>query len=99
MGHYIPVKMGFSQFPKDTSVFPDVWAKALGDVVLLTRNEHGGHFAATEHPEILAKDLRTMFSKGSRLTAVSVERTITKKSHEQQDRSMLNELLRKRPNS
>jgi hypothetical protein len=27
-------------------------------------NESGGHFFATEKPEFLARDLRTMFGKG-----------------------------------
>lgn len=64
MSQYMPVKTGISQFPKDISNVPDTWARTIGDVVLLTRNEHGGHCAATEHPEIIVRDLRSMFGKG-----------------------------------
>ncbi|KAI9817800.1 MAG: hypothetical protein M1827_000919 [Pycnora praestabilis] len=62
---YIPsVKIGIAHFPQDIEVLPSTWAATLGNVVLQTRNEHGGHFAATEHPELLVKDLRAMFGRG-----------------------------------
>ncbi|MCJ1381236.1 hypothetical protein MMC17_004345 [Xylographa soralifera] len=51
---YIPhVKYGIAHFPKDLTVLPNTWAATLGDVILQTRNPHGGHFAAVEHPEII----------------------------------------------
>jgi hypothetical protein len=36
----------------------------LGPVVFESDNESGGHFFATEKPELLARDLRNMFGKG-----------------------------------
>ncbi|MCJ1474786.1 hypothetical protein MMC13_003446 [Lambiella insularis] len=65
---YIPkVKYGLAHFPKDLSVLPDTWAATLGDVVLQSRNPRGGHFAAYEVPEVIARDLRTMFGRGGRV--------------------------------
>lgn len=43
---------------------PKIWARTLGDVVFESENDSGGHFYATEKPELLARDLRTMFGKG-----------------------------------
>lgn len=65
--YYIPkVQYGISHFPKDLTVLPSTWAATLGDVILQTRNPHGGHFAAVEHPEIIARDLRAMVGKGGK---------------------------------
>ena len=64
---YIPhVKYGIAHFPKDLTVLPNAWAATLGNVVLQSRNPHGGHFAAVEHPEIIARDLQAMLGKGGR---------------------------------
>ena len=35
----------------------------MGPVVYEAENESGGHFYATEKPEYLARDLKTMFGK------------------------------------
>ena len=62
---YIPhVKYGIAHNPKDLSVMPNAVAATLGNAVLQTRNDRGGHFAATEYPELLASDLQKMFGKG-----------------------------------
>ena len=45
-------------------MLPKTWCRTLGDVVFESDNDSGGHFFATEKPEFLAKDLRTMFGKG-----------------------------------
>lgn len=58
------VKYGVASFPKDLSVHPNTWAKTLGNIVLHSRQPHGGHFAAVEHPEAVAADLQAMFRKG-----------------------------------
>lgn len=50
--------------PKELGVYPATWCRALGPVVYESFNEVGGHFMATEHPDLLARDLRTMFGKG-----------------------------------
>lgn len=57
------VKYGFAIFPKDTFVHPDLWARTLGRVVHQSRWERGGHFAATECPEAIVKDVRVMFGR------------------------------------
>jgi hypothetical protein len=36
----------------------------IGPVVHESVNDHGGHFAAWEHPEVIAKDLNSMFGEG-----------------------------------
>ena len=36
----------------------------MGDVVFESENDSGGHFYATERPELLARDLKMMFGKG-----------------------------------
>jgi hypothetical protein len=36
----------------------------MGDVVFESDNDSGGHFFASEKPELLARDLKTMFGKG-----------------------------------
>ncbi|RDW59626.1 hypothetical protein BP6252_12713 [Coleophoma cylindrospora] len=62
---YIPkVKLGLAFNPKELVVPPKIWGRALGDVVFESDNPSGGHFYATEKPEFLARDLRTMFGKG-----------------------------------
>ena len=50
--------------PKDLYVLPKSWCRTLGDVVFESDNESGGHFYATERPQLLARDLKTMFGKG-----------------------------------
>lgn len=60
---WIPlVKYGVSSFPRDLTVNPNPWVATLGDVVLHTRQPHGGHFAAVECPEAIARDLQAMFA-------------------------------------
>jgi pimeloyl-ACP methyl ester carboxylesterase len=62
---YIPgVKLGMAYNPKELGVFPKTWCRTLGPVVYESDNPSGGHFFATEKPELLARDLRTMFGKG-----------------------------------
>ncbi len=50
--------------PKELSVYPMTWCRTLGPVVYEAENASGGHFYATERPELLARDLKTMFGKG-----------------------------------
>lgn len=62
---YIPnVKLGMAYNPKELGVYPKTWCRTLGPVVYESDNPSGGHFFATEKPELLARDLRTMFGKG-----------------------------------
>ena len=56
-------KLGVAHFPKELTVLPHTWAATMGEVIYQSENDHGGHFAATEHPEIIARDLRAMLGK------------------------------------
>ncbi|KAK8108185.1 uncharacterized protein PG998_010198 [Apiospora kogelbergensis] len=57
------IKIGSSQFPKDLAVFPPLWNRTLGDLVLNKVHPSGGHFAAFERPRELAGDLEEMFGR------------------------------------
>jgi hypothetical protein len=57
------VKLGLAYFPKELSVLPKTWGRTLGPVAYESENDAGGHFAAWEKPEIVARDLRAMFAK------------------------------------
>ena len=62
---YVPnVKLGVAHFPKELSVIPLTWVGTMGPVVYQSQHEHGGHFAATEFPEVIVQDLRGMFGRG-----------------------------------
>lgn len=50
--------------PKELSVLPKSWCRTLGPVVFESDNDTGGHFFASERPELLARDLKAMFGKG-----------------------------------
>jgi hypothetical protein len=45
-------------------VLPKSWTKNIGPIVFESDNDAGGHFMATEKPELLARDLKTMFGRG-----------------------------------
>ena len=55
-----------AHFPRDLPALPSSWAAALGNVVYQSRNPRGGHFAALEHPEVLARDLQAFLGRGGR---------------------------------
>ncbi|KAI6712087.1 hypothetical protein PZA11_007393 [Diplocarpon coronariae] len=61
--HIPGVKLGLAYNPKELELWPKTWCRTLGPVVFESDNETGGHFYATERPEWLARDLRTMFGK------------------------------------
>lgn len=62
---YVPhVKLGIAHLPREISIVPSSWAAGLGPVVRQSEHSRGGHFAAWEVPEVIAQDLRAMFSKG-----------------------------------
>ena len=62
---WIPhVKLGQAYFPKELTVVPTTWGRTMGPVVFESINESGGHFAAWEKPEVIARDLHRMFGKG-----------------------------------
>ncbi|KAF4957867.1 hypothetical protein FSARC_11163 [Fusarium sarcochroum] len=49
--------LGMSWFPQEVAPVPKAWTATTGDLVFFRQHEHGGHFAALEHPDILLKDL------------------------------------------
>jgi hypothetical protein len=64
LSNWIPhVKLGLAYFPKELTIMPKTWARTLGPVAYESVHDHGGHFAAWEHPELIAGDLNAMFSK------------------------------------
>ena len=64
-GKWVPhVKLGLASFPKELSVAPKTWGRTMGPVVYEQEEESGGHFAAWEKPDAVARGLREMFGKG-----------------------------------
>jgi len=55
------VPAAFALFPKDISHPPREWANRFFDVQRWTEMPNGGHFAAMEEPELLARDIREWF--------------------------------------
>jgi microsomal epoxide hydrolase len=55
------VPTAFAMFPKDLSSPPREWAERFFDVQRWTAMKSGGHFAALEEPEALARDIREFF--------------------------------------
>jgi pimeloyl-ACP methyl ester carboxylesterase len=53
--------LGFASFPKELVVPPLEWVERFFDVAQWTDIPCGGHFAALEQPELLAKDIRAFF--------------------------------------
>ncbi|KAF2238210.1 alpha/beta-hydrolase [Viridothelium virens] len=63
-GRWIPhAKVGLLYCPKELDPSPRTWGRTLGHVVHEKELEHGGHFAAWEHPEELAGALNEMFGR------------------------------------
>lgn len=60
-----PAPMGFALFPKEINVPPRAWVERSmgGKLFHWTEMPRGGHFAALEQPELLAKDVRVFFGK------------------------------------
>ncbi len=73
------VPAAFALFPKDINPPPRDWAERFFNVQRWTRLPRGGHFAAMEEPEMLAKDIRAWFRPfrarrvGSLLSARTLE--------------------------
>ena len=55
----VDVPTGVAIFPKDLSRPPREWAERFYNVQHWTEMPRGGHFAASEQPDLLAADLRT----------------------------------------
>jgi pimeloyl-ACP methyl ester carboxylesterase len=55
------VPTGFAQFPGDIGHPPREWIERFHNLQRYTAMPRGGHFAALEEPELLARDLRAFF--------------------------------------
>jgi microsomal epoxide hydrolase len=56
------VPTGYAQFPKEILQPPrSVAERSYGDIRRWTEMEKGGHFAALEQPEALAREIREFF--------------------------------------
>jgi pimeloyl-ACP methyl ester carboxylesterase len=60
-GERIHVPCGFAVFPKEAPFPPRRWVERGYDVRHWTEMPRGGHFAAWEQPELLARDIRAFF--------------------------------------
>ena len=60
-----PAPLGFALFPKEINVPPRAWVRRQFGKRMVHWSEmpRGGHFAALETPELLAKDIRAFFAK------------------------------------
>jgi pimeloyl-ACP methyl ester carboxylesterase len=55
------VPAAFAMFPADIVPAPREWAERFFNVQRWTEMPRGGHFAALEEPELLARDIREFF--------------------------------------
>jgi pimeloyl-ACP methyl ester carboxylesterase len=60
-GERIAAPLGFASFPKDLVMPPRAWAERFFNIAQWTDMPRGGHFAALEQPELLARDIRDFF--------------------------------------
>jgi hypothetical protein len=63
--HVPHVKLGVMYNWKDMETSPKAWVKKMGQVTFESDNDRGGHFAAWEKPEHVARDLKDMFGRGT----------------------------------
>lgn len=61
---YSSVPLGVSRFPHELQLPPKAWHDLIGPLVYWGQHDRGGHFPATEVPEVLVQDIRAMFGKG-----------------------------------
>ena len=57
----IATPVGVAVFPRELPMPPRSWVERVFDVQRWTAMPRGGHFAALEQPELLAKDIRAFF--------------------------------------
>jgi pimeloyl-ACP methyl ester carboxylesterase len=62
-GEFVHVPTGIAHFPKELPFPPRVWIERGYNLQHWTEMPRGGHFAATEEPELLAADLRAFFRR------------------------------------
>ena len=58
-GRYVEIPTGCAVFPRELLPWPPrSYVNKAYNVTHWTEFEHGGHFAAMEHPDMLVKDIR-----------------------------------------
>jgi pimeloyl-ACP methyl ester carboxylesterase len=58
----ISVPVAITVFPEEVYRAPETWARrAFSNLVYFNKVDRGGHFAAWEHPELFAAELRAAF--------------------------------------
>jgi pimeloyl-ACP methyl ester carboxylesterase len=57
----VEVPSGFALFPADLVHPPRAWLDRVANVVRVTEQPRGGHFAPFEEPELYARELREFF--------------------------------------
>lgn len=55
---HIEIPVGVSVFPKELYKVPRSWAEKIANIVSWKVHDKGGHFAATERPEVLVADFQ-----------------------------------------
>jgi epoxide hydrolase len=60
---YVKVPTAAALFPKEVVKLPRAWAERLYNIVQWNVFDHGGHFPALEHPDVLVRDLREFAGK------------------------------------
>lgn len=60
-GERVGPPLGVSLFPKELPMPPRSWVERVFDVRHWEQVAHGGHFAALEQPQILAREIRAFF--------------------------------------
>ncbi|KIL70524.1 hypothetical protein M378DRAFT_67457 [Amanita muscaria Koide BX008] len=58
------IPLGYSYFPEENPLVPLIKPLKPSNLVFESQHHKGGHFPATEVPELLVSDLRKMFGKG-----------------------------------
>jgi pimeloyl-ACP methyl ester carboxylesterase len=58
---FVDVPCGIARFPKEILFPPKEWVERGYNIQRWTEMTKGGHFAAAEHPELLAADIRAFF--------------------------------------
>ena len=65
-GRTIDVPMGYAEFPREIlSPTRSLAERVYTDIKLWTKMRKGGHFAALEQPDLLAREIETMFGRTS----------------------------------
>lgn len=62
-GERISVPLSFARFPKEIVNPPREWVERVFDIVRWTEMSAGGHFAALEQPQALARDIHEAFAR------------------------------------